>query len=335
MVNYSLFFRNGGEKISIMEKLVEKAVGRIFELSIGATQEEGGTRGRVVKVGGQNVLPFLRFEGDMPNQPAIAMEVWDTPPEEEWPWFCQTFKDIVSDAISWVKFCESQEPDLICLRLVSTHPDKKNTSAGDAAKLVKEVLSATSLPLIVIGSGHIEKDCEVLPEVCEVCKGEKILIGMATKDNYRTIVAAAISGGHSVIAETPLDINLAKQLNILISDAGLPLERIVMHHTTGGLGYGFEYCYSIMERCRIAALQQGDKVMSTPIINMVAEETWKVKEAKSSVEENPTWGELNSRGPMWELITASAYLQAGSDILVVAHPHSVKYLRKIISSLME
>lgn len=317
-----------------MDKVIEKSVTKIYEVVIGTTNTDGGTRSKSVKVGGQNVLPFLHFEGEMPNEPKIALEVWDRPPTEEWPWFADQFKDIVQDPLVWVKKAEDWGADLVCLRLISCHPDGENKSKEYAAEMVKKVLQTTSLPLMILGCGHSEKDSEILLYASESAKGEKCLLGMATKDNYKTVVAAAMASGHSVVAESPLDINLAKQLNILISDMGLSLDRVVMHPTTGGLGYGFEYCYSIMERCRLAGLQ-GDKVVATPIINMVSQETWKVKETKASDTDQPTWGKLDNRGPVWETTAAMGYLQSGSDILVLAHPESVKTVKKSISDLMK
>jgi len=315
-----------------MEKVIEKWTGKITELSIGTTSSEGGSRSKVIKIGGETTLPFLHFEGQMPNYPAVALEVCDTPPEH-WPFIIEEFKNFINDTLRWAKKCEEWGADLLCLKLDSCHPDGKNNSVEYAGELVSKVLKTVSLPLIVIGCNHPEKDQEILPKVAEMTKGEKILLGMATKDNYKTITAAALANDHSVIAETPLDINLAKQLNILISDMGLPVERIVMHHTTGGLGYGFEYCYSIMERCRLAGLT-GDKVVATPIINMIAEETWKIKEAKASKDEQPTWGELHSRAVGWEVTCAAGYLQAGSDILVLVHPESIKIIKQTIKQLM-
>jgi acetyl-CoA decarbonylase/synthase complex subunit delta len=316
-----------------MEKLIEKWPSKIFETCIGATKEEGGTRSNTVKVGGESTLPFLHFEGEVPNPPAVALEVWDTPPEE-WPFITDELKEVVNDPFAWLKKAEEYKPDMICLRITSCHPDRKNNPPEHASELIKKMLGATSLPFIILGCGHAEKDADVLLNAAEASKGEKVLLGMATKDNYKTISAAALSCGHNVIAESPLDINLAKQLNILISDMGLSTDRIIMHPTTGGLGYGFEYCYSIMERTRLAGLQ-GDKIMATPIINMIAQETWKTKETKASQEEQPSWGPLNSRGEAWETGCAISYLQAGSNIVVLAHPESVKIVKGTINNLMK
>ncbi|MEN3013823.1 MAG: acetyl-CoA decarbonylase/synthase complex subunit delta [Endomicrobiia bacterium] len=314
----------------MVEYLIEKYSSEIFTVTIGATKEEGGSRNKVIKVGGQKTLPFLEFEGNIPNKPIIAAEVLDYLPEDLWPTFYEEFKDIVTDPLKWIKEIEKTEPDAICIRLFSCHPDTKNNSREYLINFIPEVLNTTQLPLIILGCNHIEKDMEILPLVCELTKNEKILVGMAVKENYKTISLSAFSCGHSIIAETPLDINLAKQLNILINDTGIPLDRIVMHHTTGGLGYGFEYSYSIIERCRLAGLQ-GDKVMATPVINLIAEETWKTKEAKATPEEEPNWGkDTKERAKIWEISTSLGYLQAGCDIVVVAHPDTIKFLKDIL-----
>lgn len=315
-----------------MEKVIEKWTNKINEVAIGATVSEGGTRGRAVKIGGETTLPYLHFEGEMPNPPAVALEVWDIPPEE-WTLVNEELKDVVSDPLLWAKKVEEVGADLLCLRLASAHPEKGNTSAETCRQTVEKVLKTVKLPLIVLGCGQPEKDGEILLKVSEVTKGEKCLLGMATKENYKTVVAAATYGGHSIIAETPLDINLEKQLNILITDLGFPAEKIVVHPTTGGLGYGFEYCYSIMERTRIAGLQ-GDKMMAMPIINLIAQETWKHKEAKVSESEQPQWGPLTERGIAWETTCAVGYLQSGADILVLAHPESMLAVKKAINELM-
>ena len=166
-----------------------------------------------------------------------------------------------------------------------------------------------------------------------MAQGENCLFGIAVQENYKTVTAACLSAQSGIIAESPIDINLAKQLNILISDMGFPLEKIVMHHATGALGYGLEYTYSILERTRLAALQ-GDTMMSMPMINFIGQEVWKLKEAKTSQEEMPQWGSEKERGIYWEIITAVSLLQAGCDILVMNHPLAVKETKGLIKKLI-
>ncbi|HAM38470.1 MAG: acetyl-CoA decarbonylase/synthase complex subunit delta [Elusimicrobia bacterium RIFOXYC2_FULL_34_12] len=317
-----------------MEHVIEKWPGNVYELTIGATKEDGGTRSRKVKAGGINTLPFLHFEGLTPNQPLIAMEVWDIEPSE-WPENLKNeFNEVLNNAAQWAKKCEDLGADLICLRLLSADPDGKNASATEVARTVKDVLSATSIPLMILGCGNNEKDSSIIMDISQIAKGENCLIGMAVKENFKTFTAAAQAGGHSLIAETPLDINLEKQLNILISDMGFGSDRIVIHPSTGGVGYGFEYCYTIIERTRLASLSN-DKMMSQPIITFVGQETWKIKECKADETEKPEWGSLKERGVLWEIATASGYLQAGSDILVMNHPKAVNEIKNHINKLME
>jgi len=317
-----------------LEKAIEKWVSRVNEVIIGATEKEGGTRSSVIRVGAETTLPFLHFEGVMSNPPRVAMEVWDMEPPD-WPAVLkEPFRDVLDKPVDWAKKCVSEYgADFLCLRLASTSPDTMNRSPEEAARTVKKVLEAVSVPLMIIGCNQTEKDTEVIPVVCEAARGERCLVGIAVQANYKTITAACQSAGHSIIAESPIDINLAKQLNILISDMGFSLEKIVMHPATGALGYGLEYTYSIMERSRLAALQ-GDKMMAMPMVNFVGQEVWRVKEAKTSEQEIPEWGPIASRGPLWEVTTAVSYLQAGADILVMCHPKAVKSVKKTIEELM-
>lgn len=317
-----------------VEYLKEHWTGAINEVSIGATKQEGGTRVSVVKVGGQSSLPFLFDEGKILNQPVVAMEIWDTAPVD-WPEVLkQPFSDCFNNPSDWARKCVDEfKADLICLKLQGCHPDFGNKSAQQAAEAVKSVLRAVGVPLIILGCGDDAKDNEVLPKCAEASKGERCLIGDAVSENYKTVAAACLADGHSIIAESPIDINIAKQLNILITDMGVPAQRIVINPTIGALGYGLEYAYSIMERARLAALS-GDKMLAMPFIAFVGQEAWRAKEAKATFEEFPNWGKQDLRGPMWENVTAAALLQAGVDILVMRHPKAVLEIKKTIEKLM-
>ncbi len=317
-----------------MELVKEKWMSKVNILTIGKTKAEGGTRAKNVHVGGEETLPFMHFEGKMPYAPVVAWEIQDVAPEE-WPEVVrEPFKDVYSDPVKWAKKCEQvHQADLICLTFVGAHPDNKNTSAAECAKIVKDVLAATATPLIIIGCGNDEKDNEILPAISEAAKGENVLLGKATQDNYKTIVACASADGHCVVAESPIDINIAKQINVLISDMGFASDKIVIDPTTGGLGYGLEYCYSIMERARIGALG-GDKMLAMPFIVFPGKEAWRSKEAKSTQEQMPLWGDEKERGPLWEAVTAQASLLAGADILIMRHPKAIAITKKMISSLM-
>ena len=318
-----------------MEVLKENWTGKITELTIGATEKEGGTRTSQVTVGGESTLPYLFKEGDVPHEPVIAMEVLDVEPVD-WPESLRKpFGDVLKDPVKWaVKCVEEHKAKLLSIKLQGTHPDFGNKSPEDAAKLVKDILGAVKVPLIILGSGDDEKDNLVLSKVSEAAKGEKCLLGDATEKNYKTLTASCLADGHNIIAESPIDINIAKQVNILINEMGFPVEKIAMNPTIGALGYGIEYAYSIMERARNAALI-GDKMLAMPFICFVGAEAWRAKEAKASQEEHPEWGDLDSRGILWEIETAVCMLQAGANIVIMRHPKAIEETQKYINKLMK
>ena len=309
-----------------MERITEKWQDKIGEVILGAGNKS-------IKIGGETGIYFIKGEDACPNLPVVAMEVWDTPPEA-WPDTLKAnFGDILKDPVEWGKLCVDKfSADLICLRLASIHPDGKNASPEDAGKTLEKVLKAVDVPLIVIGSSSPQKDNEVMVHCTEVAKGKNCLFGIATQDNYKTLTASCLSGGHCIISEAPIDINIAKQLNILICDMQFPKEKIVIHHATGALGYGLEYTYSIMERTRLAGLS-GDRMLSIPMINFIGQEVWRTKEAKTGDEVAKDWGSAKDRGALLEMATAISYLNAGSDILVMNHPKAVEETKKVIKEL--
>jgi acetyl-CoA decarbonylase/synthase complex subunit delta len=233
----------------------------------------------------------------------------------------------MTDSALWAKKAEEAGADLIVLALTL------EDSPDDAVKAVKSVLGATGLPLIVWGPGQAEKDNELLVAVSEATQGEKLLLGICEDKNYRTIVATAMANGHLVQARTPMDVNLSKQLNILISDMGMPKDRIIMDPTTGALGYGIEYGYSVMERLRLAALQ-GDVMTQFPMLVTPGFEAWKTKEAKVGEGVPEAWGDWKNRSIHWETLTAIALVESGADIVVLRHPESVKRVKDAIEELM-
>lgn len=320
--------------MSIAEDAKEKWSGSINEVTLGAGPADGGTRTSWVTVGGAGALPFMHFEGPTPRRAALAMEVWDCEPDEWAPPLMRALGSVVKSPADWARKCvEEFGADLICLKLAGTHPDFGDASPEKAAATVKAVLKAAGVPLIIWGSDHDAKDNEVLPRCSQAAAGERCLLGSVKEDNYKTLVASCLADGHNLIALSPIDINIAKQINILVSEMGFPLNRVVMYPTTGALGYGIEYAYSIQERGRLAALS-GDKMMSPPVICLVGAEAWRTKEAKAGTLENPDWGDEATRGILWEIGTGSALLQAGSDILVLRHPDAVTALKKTIDNLM-
>lgn len=302
--------------------------GKIKEIRLGKGD-------KAVTVGGETAYPFHLFEGEMPHPPRIAMEVYDTEPEE-WPEAAlEPFRDVLRDPVAWAKKCvERYGAEMICLQLLSTDPNGLNRPGEEAAQTAKKVASAIDVPLIVWGSGNAEKDADTLRKVAEACDGMNLVLGPVTEDNYKQVGAGAIAYKHTAVASTPIDINLAKQLNILLGNLGVPDEQIVVDPTTGGLGYGIEYTYSVMERDRMAALTQQDERLQFPILCNMAKEVWKTKEAKTPREEAPTLGDAATRGILMEAVTGVVLLLAGADVLVMRHPEAVQLVRGIISDFM-
>jgi acetyl-CoA decarbonylase/synthase complex subunit delta len=307
----------------------EKWSGKVREITLGATSTNGGTRAKTVTVGGETTLPFLHFEGEIPHPPVIAIEVQDRKPADWSPVLLEAWGDVTEDVAAWTKAAEEAGADIVLLKF-SLHND---LTPEHARQTLRKVLDATGLPLVVFGPGQADVDNEVLVAVAEEGKGENLVLGVCEDKNYRTIVAGALAHGHMVDARCPMDVNLSKQLNILISDMGLPLERVVMDPTTGALGYGMEYGYSVMERLRLAALQ-GDSMTQQPMLVTPGEEAWRTKEARASEGVPEEWGDWAERAINWETLTASSLIESGADILVLRHPESVRRVRIMIDALM-
>ncbi|UCD78209.1 MAG: acetyl-CoA decarbonylase/synthase complex subunit delta [Desulfobacterales bacterium] len=307
----------------------ESYTGSIKEIALGKGD-------KAVTVGGQACYPFYQFEGAMPNKPKIAMEIWDMKPDE-WPEAALApFKDVVSDPAAWAKKCvEEFGADMIVLQLKSTDPNGNDAPAAEAVATVKKVLGAVDVPLIIWGTANVEKDEEVLKKIAEECQGENLILGPVEDKNHKGIGAAAMGFGHTVIASSPIDVNLAKQCNILLENLGMPTDRMIIDPTTGGLGYGLEYSYSVMERIRMAALAQGDDKLQLPLINNLGNEVWKCKEAKQPAAEAPLLGDPEKRAVLMEAVGAVAYLMSGSDILIMRHPESIRLVKSYIDLVYE
>jgi len=316
-----------------IELVKEKWPGSVLTVTLGATAAEGGSRSRTVTVGGETTLPFMLFEGSMPNPPALAIEIKDRRPEDWSPLLLQTWGEVTNDPAAWAKAAEEAGADLIQLSLSPTDEKGNPMTPEVAVNTVKKVLQASGLPLIVFGPGQAEIDNALLVPIAEETKGERLVLGICEDKNYRTIVAAAMANGHLVNARTPMDVNLAKQLNILISDMGMPLDRIIMDPTTGALGYGIEYGFSAMERLRLAALQ-GDKMTQLPMLVTPGFEAWKTKESKVGSGVPEAWGDWLQRAINWETLTAITLIEAGADIVVLRHPESLRRLKVAINDLM-
>jgi len=305
----------------------EKWTGKVREVTLGATAAEGGSRSHTVTVGGESTLPFLHFDGQIPHKPLLAVEIKSHKPEDWSPLLAEAWGDVMNDPAAWAKAAEAAGADLIVLTLTLADTPES------AKEAVRSVLSATGLPLAVFGPGQADKDNELMVPVAESAVGERLLLGVCEDKNYRTIVAAALAHGHLINSRTPMDVNLSKQLIILIHDMGMPLDRIMMDPSTGALGYGIEYGYSVMERLRLAALQ-GDSMTQQPMLVTVGEEAWKAKESKVGQGVPEGWGDWLERALNWEVITATALFASGADIVAVRHPESLTRLHRTLGALM-
>ena len=293
-----------------------------------------GTGPKAVTVGGETAYPFYLFEGQMPNLPKIAMEVWDCPPEDWAEAALEPFAGVTDDPVAWAKKCiNDYRAEMICLQLISTDPNGLNRGAEEAAQVVKTVADAIDVPLIVWGTANHDKDTEVLRRVSELCQDKSLILGPVEEGDHKRIGAAAIAYKHTVVASTPIDINLAKQLNILLGNLGVPDQQIVVDPTVSGIGYGIEYCYSVMERMRMAGLAQQDEKLQFPIICNISKEIWKTKEAKIAASEDPKMGDARKRGILLEAMSAMSLLLAGADVLVMRHPEAIKLVREMIADL--
>ena len=308
--------------------------GSVTKVTLGATKAGGGTRTSTVTVGGSSNIVYGGSPDDAGERPVIAMDVPDVRPDD-WPdVLVEPYKDVLDNPAAWAKKCVNEfGADLICIKFDGIHPDKGDKDAEHAIKVTQDVLKAVGVPLVLWGSGNADKDNQVMPKVSGASKGENCLIGTVTQDNYKALTAIALADGHYLITGAPLDINIAKQINILVSDMGFPMEKIVTFQTTGALGYGIEYAYSIQERQRLAALG-GDKMMAMPVICDVGYEAWRAKEAKL-VDAPAGWGTVQDRGPMWEATTAICLLQAGVNIIRMRHPRAVAAVKNFIQQIWQ
>ena len=311
----------------------EPAGETIEQVTLGATSADGGTRSSTVTIGGQQCLPFHHFEGTIPHPPVLAIEVFDMISSkcspvlhEAWGNLLQRPAEMAREAV------RKHGAQMISVRLESTHPEKGNSSPEEALALVKEVLAAVDVPIMVTAHSHFESANEVMKKVAAGCEGERLLLNWVEGDNYRTIAGVALAYGHCVVAQAPIDVNLSKQLNILLGNMDLPRDRIVMDPLTGALGYGLEYSYSVMERIRLTAFG-GDRALAFPMLVTAGQEAWKVKEAVAPASAFPAWGELSQRAVRWEVQTAMPLIAAGADLVVCYHPDSLAAIRRNVARL--
>ncbi|MEI6131408.1 MAG: acetyl-CoA decarbonylase/synthase complex subunit alpha/beta [Bacillota bacterium] len=307
----------------------------VWEVKLGNTSAEGGTRGKSLTIGGATSMPYHLWEGKMPNRPLVAMEVFDIVSDKYPELLKEFFKDVLDNPVAMAKMCvEKYGADLISVRLDGTHPEKGNRSAEQSVELVKAILAAVDVPLIITGHNSFDKNNEVLKAIAQACAGENLLLNFVEQNNYRTIAGAAMAYGHTVVAQSPIDVNIGKQINILLTNMDLQKEKIVMDPMTGAIGYGIEYTYSVMERIRYSGLN-GDNMLCAPMIVTTGYECAKIKEFKAPESSFPTWGELHKRAAIWELSTAVSLLHAGADVIVMYHPEAVAGVQKAIDKLMD
>jgi len=292
---------------------IEAYTGVVREITIGKGKKS-------LKIGGENMLPLHFFDqGSNPNPAKFALEVLDMKPEG-WPEHAvEPLKEVISEPVKWAKKCQDFGVDAVSLYLVSTDPAVKDTPADKAAALAKEVAEAIDVPLIIYGSGDEDKDAEVLPKVAEVCDGMNLLIGPVLKENYEVVGKAILDHGHAAIAQSPLDINLLKELNVKLSKF-FPPDRIVIDPLSSALGYGMEYSFSLMERVKQIGVITKDSMTMMPMLANLGDECWKTKQAKENKEQ----------GLLWESITALSLLMAGANILILRHPETLKLVKETI-----
>jgi len=300
--------------------------GKIKEITLGKGDS-------AVTVGGESIYPFYLFEGEMPHHPKIAMEVWDCPPDEWAEAALEPFAGVTDDPVAWAKKCiDDYGAEMICLQLISTDPNGLDRGAEEATEVVKKVSDAIDVPLIVWGTANHDKDIEVMTRIAEVCQDKSLILGPVEEADHKRIGAAAIGYKHMVVASSPIDINLAKQLNILLGNLGVPEEQIAIDPTVSGIGYGIEYCYSVMERMRMAGLTQQDDKLQSPIICNISKEVWKSKEVHLPDNEM-MMGDAQKRGILLEAMSALVLLLAGGDVLIMRHPEAIKLVQEMIADL--
>jgi acetyl-CoA decarbonylase/synthase complex subunit delta len=329
-------------KVTAFELPRERPIETVERVTLGATKEQGGTRGRTVTIGGQDCLPFHFFESsvgrssDSPySRPALALEVFDTVSRKCSPVLREAWGDLLERPADMArKAVQDYGADLISVRLEGTHPEKGGKSPDEALALVRQVLAAVDVPLIVTAHNHMETASEVLKKVAAGCAGERLLLNWVQNESYRTVAGAALAYGHCVVAQSPIDVNLAKQLNILLANMDLPRDRIVMDPLAGAVGYGLEYVYSVTERIRLTGLG-GDKALTFPILACVGQEAWKVKEASAPESAFPAWGNRTRRAVLWEVQTAMPLILAGANLVVLQHPESLAIVRRNVARLSE
>lgn len=310
------------------KKSVQKFSGKINEVTIGTGEKQ-------IVIGGENAMAFHSFDGEIKNSPKVGMEIYDVYPEEWIQPLKEIYKDVANDTVAWAKFIEDKySPDFICLKFKGADPNGLNKSEEECGELAKKVADSIETPLVIAGTGNNEKDGKLFEKIAGSLEGKNVLLMSAVEENYKSVGAAgALAYNHKVGSESSVDINLAKQLNILLNQLGVKYEDMVMQIGSAAAGYGFEYLSSTFDRIRLAALGQNDKTLQMPIITPVSQETWNVKEAVAPEDEVPEWGSQEERGIMMEVSTATSVLSSGANAVVLRHPKSVETIKEFIDML--
>ena len=307
---------------------VQKSSGKISEVVIG-------TGDKAIKLGGENVLPFYSFDGDTGNVQKVGVEINDIYPESWIDCYKEMYKDVANDPALWAKYVQDNtEADFVCLRFVGADPNADDKSPEECAEVAKNVVESVSLPVVIAGCGNHEKDAKVFEKVSQAVDGNNCLFLAATEDNYKAVGAATtMAYSHKVVAESSVDINLAKQLNVLLTQLGVKQDNIVMNVGCSAVGYGYEYVASTMDRIRLAAFNQNDKQLQVPIVTPVSFEVGHVKEAIAEESDQPEWGDNEKRSIAMEVSTAASVLVGGSDAVILRHPESIKTIKSLVSEL--
>lgn len=307
---------------------VQKYSGKISEVEIG-------TGDKAIKLGGEGVLPFYSFDGEIENSPKIGIQILDVYPESWTDSYKELYKDVAECPVKWAKHVEETSgADFINLRFEGADPNGLDKDPEACARVAKEVAESISLPLVISGCGNHEKDAKLFEKVAQVVDGHNCLFLSAVEENYKAVGAAAsMAYGHKVGAESSVDINLAKQMNVLLTQLGVKPENIVMNVGCSAVGYGYEYVASTMDRIRLAAFAQNDKSLQMPIITPVCDEVWNVKESVASVEDEPAWGCMEKRGIAMEISTATSSLAGGANAVILRHPKSIETIKELVNAL--
>ena len=294
-----------------------------------------GTGDKAVVIGGQNVLPFYTFDAPIEHAPKIGVEISDLASE----WKSAGLNEFYAGCTTMVDYAKKAETmegaDFLCLHFESADPNGVNRSVADCVADAKAVADAVSMPIVIMGCKNIEKDGELFSKIAEALQGKNILVLSARNEDYKTVGASvALAYGQKVGAETADDINLAKQLNIMLKGLSINPENIVMNIGTAAVGYGFEYVASTLDRVRLAALAQSDADLQMPIMSPVSPDAWAVKESTASEEDEPEWGSREERAIGMEVSTAAANLTGGADAVIMRHPAAVATIKKFITDLV-